>query len=146
MVDPNEPVKSVLSQKHFLSLVHCVMAAKTGRYDVTQDGWANRDQIWCVIIDHVAMHIPQVKGGGGVHLHVRMHPSISYLGKGWTNCAEKLRVVRDKLAWFFTPTRGGAHRHVRMCVLLVRVSGTVGGSLLKYCVLLDPLTMCFTQQ
>ena len=42
-----------------------------------------------------------------------MFPGVSYLGNGWTDCAEIWCVVRDQLAMRFTLPRGGVHLHVR---------------------------------
>ena len=42
-----------------------------------------------------------------------MLPSVSYLGNGWTDCADIWCVVRDPLALRFTLLRGEVHLHVR---------------------------------
>ena len=67
---------------------------------------------------HVAVPIPQVMGA--VHLHVRTYaradtPSFSYLGNGWSDCAEISYVVRDHLARQLTQTKDGVHLHVCTC-------------------------------
>ena len=45
-----------------------------------------------------------------------VHTPFSYLGDGWTDCAELWYIVRDQLAWRFTQTKGGMHLYVRMRV------------------------------
>ena len=64
------------------------------------------------------MHITQVMGG--IHLHLRTFaradvPPFSYLGNGWTDCAEIWFAVRHPLAWCFTKVYGvggiGARAH-----------------------------------
>ena len=42
----------------------------------------------------------------------------TYLGKGWTYCAEIWCVVRDPIAMRFTETKSVVHLQVRTCVPL----------------------------
>ena len=58
--------------------------------------------------------------------HVQMFPSVSYLGNGWTDCAEVWYTVRDQLGRQFTQTKVVMHLYVRAYVPLFRILGTAG--------------------
>ena len=46
-------------------------------------------------------------------VHVQVFTSVSYLGNGWTTCAEIWCVVRDQLDMRFILLSGGVYLHVR---------------------------------
>ena len=62
--------------------------------------------------------------GDGVQLHVRI--TFSYLGNGWTDCAEVSCVVRDPLVM-----RLGTGARTQLCAPLFRISGTAERIVLK---------------
>ena len=71
--------------------------------------------------DHETVHTPQMIGS--MHPHVNSHacadvPSVSYLGNGYTDCAEIGGVFRDQSAMRFTQVRGRVYLYVRMCMPL----------------------------
>ena len=83
---------------------------------------------WCVVRDPLAMRFAKTKGG--VQLHART--SFSYLGNGWTDCAEIWYVVRDQLTKRLTEVEGGVQVHVRTCSSLFSISVTAGRTALKF--------------
>ena len=81
---------------------------------------------------------------GGAHLQVRscvlgdVPTSRTYLGNGWTDCAEIWCVVRDYLARRFTTVKGGVQQqHVRTCAPIPGISGRAGRIALKSDVCLE---------
>ena len=86
------------------------------------------------------MHITQVMGWGtsaSAPYACADVSTFSYIGNGWTDCAEIWLVVRDPLAWRFTKVDGGVQVHVRTCASLFRISGTAGRIALKLGVWLE---------
>ena len=76
-------------------------------------------------------------------VHVRT--PFPYFGNGWTHCVEIWLVVMYQLAIHFIHATSRVHLGALACVPLSRISGSTGRIMLRYCVLLDPLAMHFTQ-
>ena len=87
------------------------------------------------------MHIPRVMSGAraaSARAHAQMLPSIPYLGKGWTDCAEIWCVVRGQLAMRFTLSgMGFICTCARARAPLFRISGTAGRIALIFGMLLQ---------
>ena len=70
--------------------------------------------------------------GWGASVRAHMCTPFRYLGSSWADYAEIWYVVRDQLGKQLTQAKDGVHLHVRTCVPLFHISGTVGRIALKF--------------
>ena len=76
-------------------------------------------------------------------VHTAYVPPFSYLGNGWTDCAEIWYMISDPLARLFTRVRGGAQLHVRTPFSSLGNGGTACAEI--WYVVRDPLAKRLTE-